>query len=116
MRNPIQTCFSETLQFSQLDQYCSGDAEFRKKLIELMIENVIDLQRSLGASLEQKNVSIFLRACHKAKTALIILDNLEFTNVVGVLKTGQAGHETAVLFDHLCGHIIKSLVHEKDRQ
>jgi hypothetical protein len=116
MTNLIKTCLSETLQFSQLDQYCSGDAEFRKKLIELMIDNIIELQRSLCSSFEQKDIAIFLRACHKAKTTLSILDNLAFTNVVGALKAGQAGCEGAALFDNLCDHIIKSLVHERDRQ
>jgi hypothetical protein len=116
MTNLIQTCLSESLQFSQLDYYCSGDAQFRKKLIELMIENVIELQQSLDSSLERKDKSIFHRACHKAKTALTILDNLAFTNAVGALKAGQADCEGADLFDKLCDHIIKGLLDERDRQ
>jgi hypothetical protein len=101
--------------FYQIDLYTYGDPEFRPVLIDSMINNLLELQQELYISTMRQDPDIFLRAVHKSKTTLSILDNSELSDVVEELKCLTNRRKRIVIFDVLCSEVIRYLREEKDR-
>jgi hypothetical protein len=95
-----------------LDVYSHGDACLRRKLIELMIENILELQQALSASIDQCNQVIFQRTSHKVTTTLTIINSRELTDLVEDLKNCSIDSGMVVNFNQLCDAIIKALIDE----
>ncbi len=72
------------------DQYTDGDIEFKNELVSLMIIDLRDLQKSLVLATQSNNPEIYLKACHKARTTVVILNDPELILVLEELKTSGA--------------------------
>ena len=101
--------------FYQIDLYTYGDPEFRPVLIDSMIDNLLELQQELYISTMKQDPEVFLRAAHKSKTTLSILDNSELSDIVEELKSLTNRRKRIVIFDVLCSEVIRYLREEKDR-
>ncbi|HTE31314.1 MAG TPA: hypothetical protein VK666_13125 [Chryseolinea sp.] len=95
--------------FIDFNLYADDDPEFKQELIELIIENLEELQQSYQTSIEQTELSFFLKACHKVKTTLVMLDDQELNALVEDLKNGEANGLRISLLKELCSAIIVSL-------
>jgi len=96
-------------RFGQLDLYADGDPDFRQVLINLMINNLAELRRSITMEL-----AVFRKACHKMKTTLAMLGSRELSDIVEELNHRIEGQDRIDTFDKLCGDSIKSLWEEKN--
>src|SRR5688572_262671 len=66
--------------------YTEGDQVYKKELVLLLIDNLIELRRSLTESMQQHNPGIFLEAFHKATVTLSVLADKEFNEIIEELK------------------------------
>jgi len=112
MTNLIKPVLKEKLQLSQLDLFSHGDPCLRQKLVELMIENILELQYALRASIEQCNQVIFQKTSHKVNTTLGIIDSPELMDFVEDLKNCSIDSDMVANFNQLCETIIKTLNEE----
>ena len=99
--------------FIDFDLYTDGDADFKKELITLMIENLRELQKVK----QQNDHSLFLKACHKVKSTLNILNDNALNAVVNDLseaavKNEQGKQEHVAQLHALCEEIVRSLEQE----
>ncbi|MBA4058075.1 MAG: hypothetical protein C0490_25380 [Marivirga sp.] len=89
--------------------YTEGDPDFKLVLMELIIENLQELQQCLSEAIEQNDPTVFSRACHKAKTTLVMLNIDELSNTAEeLIKTIQA-QDKADVFMKLCDDLIRDL-------
>jgi len=99
--------------FIDFDLYADNDPDFKQELIELMIDNLQELQQAYRLSAEQHDPQIFLKACHKVKTTLCMLEDIELQAVVEDLKHPGMTQDKVFLFNKLSAEIIASLLAEK---
>jgi hypothetical protein len=98
------------------DLHTDGDAEFKKELIELMIDNIRELQQALRQGDQQKDPQFFSKACHKVKATLSMLNDQDLLDVVADLSAPvyqqEKRQEQIALLNRLCEETIKSLQKE----
>jgi HPt (histidine-containing phosphotransfer) domain-containing protein len=104
--------------FINFDLHTDGDNDFKKELIALMIENMRELIWAQNRSHQQNDHSFFLKACHKMKSTLAMLDDKELLQVVHelsdpILNLDGQKPERVKRFVTLCEGIIKSLDKEQ---
>lgn len=66
--------------------HTDGDAVFKSELIQLLIENVTELRQSLETAISKGDTQTFLKACHKVYTAVSMLNDPEFTQIVDKIR------------------------------
>lgn len=102
--------------YINFDQYTDGDADFKKELIYLMIENLREAQHSLAEATEQNKLEIFEKTCHKIKPTLSMLEDQDLLESIQFIKTGFGNTVEKVQwvnsFTTACNQIIKSLEKE----
>jgi hypothetical protein len=99
--------------FIDFNLYVEDDAEFKEQLVELMIENLQELRETYRIAVEQKDLASFLKACHKVKTTMVMLDDKELNDLVDEIKIMDPDVIRFSLLNKLCGEIIASLSSEK---
>jgi hypothetical protein len=102
----------------------NDDAEFKHELIVLMANSVYELRESALQSISSKEVEVFRKAAHKAKSTLVLLDDLDFIDTVEKLRADMIasdhsgsfhiGDEILNKFLYLSNSIIKSLEKEAE--
>ena len=68
------------------DLHTDGDAVFKAELIQLLMENVVELRQSLEMAISKNEPTTFLKTCHKVYTAVAMLNDTEFTQVVDKIR------------------------------
>ena len=97
------------------NQYTDGDADFKKELVVLMIDNLKEILDSLKEAVQKNTPEIFEKTCHKIKPTLSMLEDQDFMEIIQKVKTefsdsSQKEHINA--FNTTCTQIIKSLEKE----
>lgn len=69
------------------DLHTDGDAVFKAELIQLLIENIAELRQSLDSAISSGDTQTFLKACHKVYTAVAMLNDPEFQQVVDKIRS-----------------------------
>lgn len=102
--------------FINFDLYTDGDADFKKELIYLMIDNLKEVQSSLVEATQKNKLDIFEKTCHKIKPTLSMLEDNELMASIEVIKSHFANNEEktswVASFTTACNQIIKSLEKE----
>lgn len=99
-------------RFEQLDAYTEGDPDFKVVLMKLIIENLQELKLSLATAIQQNDSTLFSKACHKAKTTLLMLNIDKLSNTSEeLIKTIQAQDKSREFID-LCDDLIRNLADE----
>lgn len=100
----IETQTEEYKRNINFDLYTDGDREFKRKLVNLMIENMRELQEACSRAQEQQDDQVFRKASHKANPTLAIIDDAEFDRAIEELKQllGDKGND-ALLDDKISG-------------
>lgn len=108
----FQTAANRPL-FINFDQYTDGDAEFKKELIYLMIDNLKEVQHSLVEAAKNNKLEIFEKTCHKIKPTLSMLEDKDLLESIQSIKTEFSNNvgkgEWVTNFTMACNQIIKSL-------
>jgi hypothetical protein len=111
----LQSTSSRPL-FIDFEQYTDGDAEFKKELITLMIDNLKEIQDALNEAMQRNMLEIFEKTCHKIKPTLSMLEDKDFIDTIQCVKaefSNSAKQEQQVkVFNTTCHQIIKSLEKE----
>ena len=104
--------------YINFDQYTDGDADFKKELIYLMIDNLNELQSSLKEATALNKLEIFEKTCHKIKPTLSMLEDKDLIETIHVLRSqfSNSGErdERYAAFTITCHQIIKSLERESN--
>jgi response regulator RpfG family c-di-GMP phosphodiesterase len=103
-----------------IDLYTQGDLDFKRELATLLIHNIEELRNGLSTSLAEKNGNPFTVTCHKIKTALAMLGDQEFYELVEHLRQaivanpqpGPHSNELIKRFQTISGKIIAGLREE----
>ena len=74
------------LVLANLDRCTDGDPDFRRELAVLLANNIIELMANMESALEKKDAGIFIRAVHKTKTTLSILNDSEINDRVSFIQ------------------------------
>ena len=102
--------------FINFDQYTDGDADFKKELIYLMIDNLKEVQTSLKEAAQKNKLEIFEKTCHKIKPTLSMLEDKDLLESIQTIKSKFAGDTDRDAwvnnFTVACSQIIKSLERE----
>ena len=102
--------------FIDFDQYTDGDADFKKELIFLMIDNLKEIQDSLKEATKKNMLDIFEKTCHKIKPTLSMLEDQDLMDVIQSIKSvfsnGIEKEQHVNTFNSTCLQIIKSLERE----
>lgn len=72
---------------ANLDRCTDGDVEFRRELAQLLANNVVELMTNIEKALQVNDPEIFIRAVHKTKTTLSILNDTELLEQIGIIQT-----------------------------
>ena len=72
--------------YINFDHYTDGDLVYKKELGGLIIDNLREFQRSVPDSLLNDKKESFLKACHKMKVTLDMLEDKEFNKLVDGLQ------------------------------
>lgn len=91
------------------DSYTDGDAEFKKELVDLMIDNLQEMQQTLTIILNNNDAPLFQKVCHKIKTTIHMLDDKELSETVEQLKIIITDPTRIASLDRMCAEIIESL-------
>ena len=102
--------------YVNFDQYTDGDADFKKELGAQVIGNIQELKQSIYAAVQENDPEIFLKACHKIKFTLEMLNDAEFMTMIKELERdlgtphidGSFARHVRH-FDDLCQALINSL-------
>lgn len=98
--------------FIDFNAYTDGDDEFKKELVDLMIDDLRELQQTLHLAAPHNDAPLFLKVCHKIKTTIHMLDDPEFSAAVDEVKANVTDTSRNALLDRLCAGIIESLRRE----
>jgi HPt (histidine-containing phosphotransfer) domain-containing protein len=79
---------------ANLDKCTDGDMEFRRELAQLLANNISELLANIEKALKLNDPTIFVRAVHKTKTTLSILDDGELSETLNRLQS-KIGADTA---------------------
>jgi CheY-like chemotaxis protein len=66
--------------------HTDGDPVFKAELIQLLRENITELRHALSTAIRNKDTQAYLKACHKVYTAITMLNDPEFTQVVDKIR------------------------------
>lgn len=95
--------------FIDFNAYTDGDDEFKKELIDLMIENLQELQQTSKLAAQNNDGPLFHRVCHKIKATTEMLSDAEFSETIEQLKVIVTDASRIAHLDKICGGIIDSL-------
>lgn len=116
MNAPIVKSNGNRPLFIDFDSHTDGDADFKKELISLMIENIRELQQALHQADLQNDHSAFSKACHKVNATIGMLDDKELTEMIEQVKAPVTNREEKkqqiALLNAVCDEIVKSLEKE----
>jgi hypothetical protein len=102
--------------YIDFNQYTDGDADFKKELVTLMIDNLKEILDSLKEATQKNTPEIFEKTCHKIKPTLSMLEDPDFMDIIQKIRcefsdtVHKEQHVTA--FNTTCAQIIKSLEKE----
>jgi len=103
--------------------HTDGDPVFKAELIQLLIENINELRQALSTALSKNDTQTYLKACHKVYTAVTMLNDPEFQQVVDGLRnrmrqpidpTDKEILADAKILDSIGDAVTKSLEYELD--
>jgi hypothetical protein len=86
---------------ANLDRCTDGDAEFRKELAQLLANNIAELMTNVEKARMLNDANIFIRAVHKTKTTLSILNDGELTEEISIVQTKLKEPASVGLDDHV---------------
>jgi DNA replicative helicase MCM subunit Mcm2 (Cdc46/Mcm family) len=95
------------------DSYTDNDPDFRKELIDHMVENIRELISAHQISAQQKDATLFLKVRHKVKTTLVMLDDKELDILVDNVNGSVINEPKGPSLEELCTEIINSLLSER---
>ena len=104
--------------YIDFDQHTDGDAEFKKELVALMMEDLAELQKSLEVATRSNNPDVFLKGRHKSKTTVdmvndkelnLLLEELEARIVQEKYLRSAVLEEQILLFNKLSTDVLESL-------
>jgi PAS domain S-box-containing protein len=101
-----------------LDLYTEGDPEFKRELAGMLLKNIEELGTSLKEAIHERDPAIFSRACHKIKTTVSMLGDMEFSAVIDRIKDTLNNNIKAELgadgelFETLCDKVSEGLREE----
>lgn len=105
------------------DLYTDGDPEYKRELGLLIIANLREFQRTLPASFLSQNKELFVKACHKMKVTLSMLEDNELNNTIDALAKsigkGNKDDGSSALssqFEDICDLIISAIRKEINLQ
>jgi hypothetical protein len=114
--NAVDTSGTRPL-FINFDQYTDGDLEFKNELIDLMIDNLHELIKTLTLS-QQEGLQPFERTLHKVKPTIVMLDDPGLNKAIADLTEGTGTltrqQQESILNTRFL-QIIKSLQLEKKK-
>ncbi len=85
---------------ANLDRCTDGDPEFRKELAMLLANNIIELMANLENALKKHDPNIFIRAIHKTKTTLSILNDSAINEKISIIQSKLKESPTDDLSHH----------------
>ncbi len=99
------------------DKYTQGDADMKRELAGLFINNLNELKAALQVSIKEKNSESFSKALHKAKTTLTILNDSDFSTASLEIDAALTRHENVngervLAFNQLANDLIHDLEKE----
>lgn len=71
---------------ANLDRCTDGDAAFRRELAQLLANNMTELMANIEKAVQAKDPVIFIRAVHKTKTTLSILNDIELNEAINTFQ------------------------------
>jgi hypothetical protein len=95
--------------FIDFNVYTDGDEEFKKELIDSMIDNLEELQQALHLASQNNDAPLFSKVCHKIKATLHMLEDKELLDSVEKLKVSITDSVQVALLGKACIEIIESL-------
>lgn len=102
--------------YLNFDHYTDGDPDFKRELGTQVIGNVQELRQSIYAAVQESEPEIFLKASHKIKFTLEMLNDVEFITLIrelerdlGTSHIDGSFAQHVRRFDDLCQAIINSL-------
>jgi hypothetical protein len=98
--------------FIDFDAYTDGDADFKKELITLIIDNLRELQEAAVRASEKNDGPLFDKCCHRIKATLTMLDDQALFEKVDQLKANITNAASVSTLHDLCEGIIESLNRE----
>jgi CheY-like chemotaxis protein len=72
---------------ANLDRCTDGDPEFRRELALLLANNITELMANIDKAMQANDPNIFIRAVHKTKTTLSILNDSEMNEAITAIQT-----------------------------
>jgi hypothetical protein len=99
--------------FIDFDIHTDGDQDFKNELVTLMIDNILELQSSF-ASIERNGHESFLKAVHKMKSTIEIINDRDLSELIAQFRSEEESRKKskAEIFNSLCKDIIHSLQQE----
>jgi len=74
------------LVLANLDRCTDGDPEFKRELAVLLANNIIELMANMENALQKQDAGILIRAVHKTKTTLGILNDSEINEGISFIQ------------------------------
>lgn len=96
------------------DDYTDNDSEFKRELIELMINDLKELQQSFGIAVSENDYENCRNTCDKVVGTISMLNDKEFTDLIEAFKNQGLEENSIILFNKLSSDIIKSLTYENE--
>lgn len=108
--------------YMDFDLYTEGDTVFKKELLTLMIKNIQDFQKALADVFVHKTPEIFLRAAHKVKVSISMLNDQELSETLKMIERDivanrslEHSHGLYSDFNNICDGIVTSLETELNK-
>lgn len=95
--------------FINFEAYTDGDDEFKKELIDLIIDNLRELQQTMKIACQTNDGPLFHTVCHKIKATIHMLEDAELSENVEQLKIMVTDASRIASVDKICEGIIDSL-------
>jgi hypothetical protein len=89
------------------DKYTDGDADFKKELVVLMIDNISELMQCLKSA--EKDTQNFQKVVHKIKPTIEMLEDSELNATINNIKSDVDKNTSIGALGKMCVEIIKSL-------
>jgi hypothetical protein len=90
------------------DAYTDGDNDFKKELIDLMIDNLEELRQVL----RQQDADLYRKVCHKIKATVVMLEDEEFQRMINDLQVRISDEKGIEALDRISQAIVESLKKE----
>jgi HPt (histidine-containing phosphotransfer) domain-containing protein len=99
-------------RFEQLDAYTEDDPDFKVVLMKLIIDNLQELKQALAKAILDNDPTPFIKACHKSKTTLVMLNIDELSKTAEELTKTIQAQDKSIVFIDLCDDLIRNLADE----